>query len=139
MPDGEALPWNDAIKFVDRLVALARADLATARQPQTGWTFFDRGLIDALIASAHANSITLARPPEAAQFNRLVFLAPPWLEIYRNDAERKHSFEEAVSEYDRLIAAYPALGFDVAVLPKSSISTRADFVCRALAEQNQTS
>jgi predicted ATPase len=132
-PNGAALPWRNRTKFVQRLVAMAHADLGAAIEPQFGWMFFDRGLVDALAAYAHVTNTPLGRAPQAARFNRLVFLTPPWREIYRTDHERRHSFEEAVSEYDRLLAAYPALGFEPVILPKASLAQRADFVCEALA------
>jgi predicted ATPase len=62
-----------------------------------------------------------------------VFLAPPWPEIYTLDQERRHDFAEAVAEYDRLIAVYPALGYDIHVLPKVSVSERADWILASLA------
>ncbi|MFT3726348.1 MAG: AAA family ATPase [Terricaulis sp.] len=139
MPDGEALPWRNPVKFVAQLLDVARADLARATEASSSWTFFDRGLIDALIAYAHVTGTPLDPPPEAARFNRLVFLAPPWREIHRNDAERQHSFEDAVSEYNRLAIAYPALGFELALLPKTDVAARVDFVCEALSHRDGAS
>ncbi|HVV31586.1 MAG TPA: AAA family ATPase [Vitreimonas sp.] len=139
MPEGEALPWRDPVKFAERLVAMARADLANATEPQMGWTFFDRGLIDALVAHTHVTKTPLTRPPETHLFNRLAFLTPPWREIYRIDSERQHSFEEAIAEYDRLLAAFPALGFEPIILPKTDVEARADFVCEALATRSASS
>ena len=39
------------------------------------------------------------------RYHRRVFLAPPWWEIYVSDPERRHGFEDAVAEYDRLHAS----------------------------------
>lgn len=55
-------------------------------------------------------------------------LAPPWPELFAPDAERRHDFASAVAEYDRLAAAYPALGYDVILLPKASVAGRLAFV-----------
>jgi predicted ATPase len=38
-----------------------------------------------------------------------------------------------VAEYERLAALFPALGFQVVVLPKTSVAERADLVARTLA------
>ncbi|MBB3354196.1 putative ATPase [Rhizobium sp. BK049] len=46
---GTALPWIDAIAFARRAIEMAMADYTAARE-WTGWTFFDRGLIDAASA-----------------------------------------------------------------------------------------
>lgn len=62
-----------------------------------------------------------------------MFLAPPWLEIYGQDAERRHDMHAAQAEYDRLLKAYPALGYEVSLLPKVSVPERVDFVLNTLA------
>ena len=61
-----------------------------------------------------------------------MFLTPPWREIYVTDPERQHGFEEAVAEYDRLERAYPALGYEVVVLPRIGVSERVNFVLARL-------
>lgn len=50
--DGAALPWVDMAAFARRAIEMAMADHAAARE-QAGWTFFDRGLIDAATALQH--------------------------------------------------------------------------------------
>ena len=62
----------------------------------------------------------------------MVFFVPPWAEIYTTDAERRHSFDDAVAEYERLLVAYRALGHFVAVLPKVGVGERADMVLEKL-------
>lgn len=47
--DGSALPWVNPVAFARRAVALALADRA-AHSAESGWVFFDRGLIDAAAA-----------------------------------------------------------------------------------------
>ena len=61
-------------------------------------------------------------------FYREVFLTPPWPEIYQVDSERRHDFDHAVAEYQRLLIIYPELGFRVRVLPRLSVEERATFV-----------
>ena len=55
-------------------------------------------------------------------------LAPPWPESYATDLERRHGCDQAAAEYERLAAAYPALGYEVVVLPKIGVAARADFI-----------
>ncbi len=62
------------------------------------------------------------------RYNSLVFLTPPWPEIYRADAERRHDFAAAVAEYDRLVRDYQALGYETVVLPKSGVEDRAGLI-----------
>ncbi|MGF6229916.1 putative ATPase [Inquilinus ginsengisoli] len=65
--------------------------------------------------------------------HRRVFLTPPWPEIYGTDPERRHGLDAALAEYERLLEAYPALGYEVVVLPKASVTERAEFVLATLA------
>ena len=131
---GSALPWVDAEAFIRRAMAMAFADRAAAAL-HAGWVFFDRGLID---AAAGVEGLTgepaLAPLLQAHRYHNRVFLAPPWPEIYVTDAERRHGLAEAEAEYERLLQVYPALGYELVILPKVSVSERADFVERVLAE-----
>ncbi|AEQ52927.1 hypothetical protein KKY_2932 [Pelagibacterium halotolerans B2] len=126
--EGRALPWVDMAAFARRAMAVALEDRARAENYE-GRVFFDRGLIDAAIALEAAGGGELDRSLLAAhRYHRTVFLTPPWPEIYVTDPERQHGFEEAVAEYERLERAYPALGYEVVVLPKIGVSERVDFV-----------
>jgi hypothetical protein len=64
----------------------------------------------------------------AYRYNKRVFLAPPWPEIYTFDQERRHGFTEAVAEYNRLIDVYPSLGYNIQVLPKMGVAERANWM-----------
>jgi predicted ATPase len=130
---GAALPWVDPAAFARRAVALSLSDLAAA-EGATGWVFFDRGLIDAEAALHHATGQPPPAPADGAlRYHRQVFLAPPWREIFRQDPERRHGYDQAVAEYARLAKAYPAYGYEVILLPKTSVDARADFVLASLA------
>ena len=129
---GSALPWIDAAAFARRAVAMALEDRASAAV-LNGWVFFDRGLVDAAAALQHlTGEPALAALAQERRYHRRVFLAPPWPEIYATDTERRHGIEAAEAEYSRLLEAYPALGYDVSILPKAGVSERADFIERAL-------
>ncbi len=131
---GSALPWIDAVAFARRAVEMALDDLAAA-DGATGWVFFDRGLIDAATALRAGDRPADRRRPshDARRYHRQVFLAPPWPEIYRRDPERRHGYDDAVAEYERLAEAYPSLGYEVVLLPKAPVEARADFVTATLA------
>jgi predicted ATPase len=130
--EGRALPWVDLAAFARRAIEMAIADRASAAS-NAGWTFFDRGLIDAAVALEHATGEPMAgRLNVAHPYHSRMFMAPPWPEIYAGDGERRHSFEDASAEYGRLASAYPALGYDVVLLPKLSVRERADYVLSSL-------
>ena len=96
--------------------------------------FFDRGLIDAAAALEHlTGEPAIESLGRVYRYNKRVFLAPPWPEIYTLDHERWHDFSEAVVEYNRLIAVYPSLGYEILILPKVSVAERADWILASLA------
>ena len=130
--DGRALPWVDLSAFANRAIDLA-ADDRRRMANAAGWVFFDRGLVDAAVALEHATGRP-ARDVLAshARYHQTVFLTPPWPEIYVSDQERQHDLAEAIAEYDRLLIAYPKLGYDTLILPKVGVAERADIVLRHL-------
>lgn len=129
---GAALPWVDSLAFVRQAMALSLADREAAAM-LSGLVFFDRGLIDAAAGLQHlTGEKVLDELRHAHRYNRQVFLAPPWPEIYETDRARRHGFAAAVAEYDRLRAAYPSLGYAVSILPKVDVAGRADFVLAVL-------
>lgn len=131
--NGAALPWVDAAAFARRAIAMALADRERAAAQQGGWVFFDRGLIDAAAALEHITvEPALERIGQPHRYHRRVFLTPPWPEIYATDAERRHDLDAALAEYERLLRVYPALGYEVVILPKIGVSERADFILHAL-------
>ena len=128
---GDALPWINGAAFAQKALALAWEDWRAA-QAIAGPVFFDRGLVDAAAALAHVTG----RWPEgdfASAYGPVMFLAPPWPEIYVADAERRHGFAEAEAEYHRLAAAYARLGYEAAILPKAPVADRVAFVLGRLA------
>lgn len=129
---GSALPWVDLEAFARRAIDVALADLEEAAS-RTGWVFFDRSLVDAVTALNHVGVDPAAeRICVAHRYHRTVFLTPPWPEIHSPDAERKLGWAEAVAEYERLVLAYPKLGYRTVVLPKTSVDERADAVLAEL-------
>jgi predicted ATPase len=131
---GLALPWVNETAFAQRAVEIALADRASV-SGETGWVFFDRGLLDAAAALQHlTGEPVLTTFGQAHRYHRKIFLTPPWPEIYVTDAERRHGLDDAIAEYQRLLDLYPSLGYEVTILPKVSVHERADFVLHALKE-----
>lgn len=129
---GAALPWHDLAAFARRAIVMALADREAMRD-QTGLVFFDRGWIDAAAAlEAQTGEPVVARLAAQHRYNQRVFLTPPWPEIYVNDPERRHGFEAALAEYERLESIYPALGYETVILPKVPVAERANFALARL-------
>lgn len=135
---GSALPWLDLEAFLRKAIDLSLTDLVAA-EAEPGHVFFDRGLFDAASGLAElTGEPALERLGVRDRYGELVFLAPPWSQIYETDAERRHGMDAAQDEYRRLLRDYPAHGFQVAELPLKSVAERADFVLSMLGARGST-
>ncbi|MCU1232614.1 MAG: hypothetical protein JWP63_581, partial [Candidatus Solibacter sp.] len=110
---GSALPWHDRQAYTDLMLHRSVASFL-AHTPAPTPTLSDRGIPDTL---CYAGRIGLreTRFIEAAcaryRYASLVFLTPPWQEIYATDAERKQDFAEAEQTYAPLVDVYRELGY----------------------------
>ena len=130
---GTALPWIDQVAFIRRVITQARSNFSVARELGGRWVFFDRSLLDAAIALQHlTGEATSTSIGSLLRYHQRVFMAPQWPEMYVTDSERRHSPDVGVAEYQRLMNAYPALGYEVLILPKVAVAERAEFVLRTL-------
>ncbi|MDR2308421.1 MAG: AAA family ATPase [Paucimonas sp.] len=129
---GQALPWLDLAAFLEQAIALALRD--RAQLPDDGQrVFFDRGLVDAVAAlDSLGGPAQLQALGQAHRYHATVFLTPPWPQLFAQDAERRHDLAAALEEYQRLLQAYPALGYRVIEIPRLPVEQRADFVLRTL-------
>jgi predicted ATPase len=131
---GSAVPWIDMAAFLRRVIATSMDDHESAHAGSGKWVFFDRCLVDAVAALQElTGEPLLAGLRQRYRYHRRVFLAPPWPEIYAQDRERRHDMHAAQAEYQRLQKAYPALGYEVSLLPKVSVPERVSFVLSTLA------
>lgn len=132
--NGDGLPWIDPLKFVELAASRTMHAFNTAVADR-GPVFFDRSLID-LVSFLDLKQLVvpdyLRRAVGAYRYAEMVFLTPPWREIYVDDAERSKSFEEACGEYDALVDGYLQSEYRLVEVPRLSVSDRADFVLGSL-------
>jgi predicted ATPase len=127
---GDALPWGDVGKFVALTVSRSMHNMILAARAGRR-SFFDRGIVDQLGGLEHAKLPVpdyLAEAARRFRYNATVFAVPPWPEIFRNDEERRHRFEEAQASYAPLLETYRRLGYEIVEVPKLPVGARADFV-----------
>ena len=118
--------------FLHRVLDLALADYHAAMS-KSGHVFFDRSLIDALVALEHLTGQSArAHPAANLRYAETVFLAPPWPEIFTTDSARRHGLDEAKIEYARLMAAFPGFGYRAVFLPKAPVEDRVAFLLARL-------
>ena len=94
--------------------------------------FFDRSFLEVV---SYFQSIGTHRYDyliNELRFYHSIFLTPPWKEIFSQDDERKHSFEDAVKEYDQIIKFYPKHGYDMIELPKVGVKERVKSILSVL-------
>lgn len=131
---GDALPWTAPAKFAELALSRGLHQRITAAA-SGGLAFFDRGVIEPLSALEQAGLPVpghFRRAAEVCRYDETVFVAPPWPELFRPDAERRHGLDAAVAEYGPLTAAYARLGYRLVELPKVGVTARADFVLATL-------
>lgn len=102
-----------------------------------GTVVFDRGVVD-VIGYLRLVGLSVPKHMENAatrfRYNRRVFIAPPWEEIYRQDRERKQDFAEAVRTYEVMLAAYGEYGYELIELPKASVERRMQFILQKIGQ-----
>ena len=137
---GEALPWSDRRAFAELMLSWEMRSYREALK-LTGPVIFDRGVPDVLGYLRVANlpiSPHVSRAAEIFRYHPRVFIAPPWPEIFIQDAERKQSLDEAAAVYEVMNETYSALGYKLIPLPFVSIEERAQFLLTELARATRT-
>ncbi len=133
--DGPAQHSRDAALYAELMLSWEMRTYDLMRDT-AGPVFFDRGVPE---LTGYFELMGLAIPDHfrraAALFryHATVFVAPPWREIYRQDAQRRQDFDEAVRSHAALAKAYRDAGYQMVDLPRASPAARADFVLDMLA------
>lgn len=127
---GAALPWADRQAFAEQMLGW---ELRSHNQAVgvAGPVIFDRGVPDVIGYLTLCGLPVPAHMEEAARlfrYNRRVFLAPFWAEIFTQDAERKQELAEAETTCGAMRDVYNRLGYKIVELPFASVEARADFV-----------
>jgi predicted ATPase len=131
---GRALPWSDPVLFAELMLSWDMRSYRNAEKA-SGPVFFDRGVVD-LAGYFELLGLPVPTYVEKAvklfRYNRRVFIAPPWEEIFEQDRERKQDFTEAVRTYEAMVSAYTESGYELVELPRVPIEERVTFVLKAI-------
>lgn len=136
---GSALPWSDAEAFADLMLSWDMRSYRMARA-QAGPAIFDRGIPDVV---GYLRTMELPVPPyldRAARlfrYNRHVFIAPPWPEIFVRDAERTQTLDDAERTYRAVVETYEGYGYVPLPLPFASVDDRVTFVMQRIDRAGQ--
>lgn len=129
---GNAIPWQDRDTFnkfvLERMIE--KFYLKHELSPKNV-AFFDRGIPDIIGYQEFDKNPVLPlyrNATEKFRYNKKVFIAPPWKEIYTADKERKETFEQAVQVYEHIRKAYEDAGYELYELPKTDVKGRVKFI-----------
>ncbi|HTF42717.1 MAG TPA: AAA family ATPase [Terriglobales bacterium] len=130
---GTMLPWQNREAYT-QLMLQRSIDSYLLHTPALRTTFSDRGIPDTL---GYARLIAL-REHELMQdilaachqyrYASVVFLAPPWKEIYETDRERKQDFAESERTFEQITEVYRECGYELLELPRMTPAARARFI-----------
>ena len=81
----------------------------------------------------------MRKAARAFLYNRTVFIAPPWPEIFHQDLERKQDFDEAQRTYDALVSTFDGLHFELIELPRIAVKERCQFILDHLSREGKDS
>jgi predicted ATPase len=126
---GDILPWKNLSTF-SRLVFEKRI-IQHQEASDEKFVFFDRGIPD-VVAYMMKDELELPEKYIHAltdyNYNNLVFITPPWKDIFVNDAERKEDYFNACEIHNVIIDTYLRLGYELVEIPKDSIEMRVNFI-----------
>ena len=131
---GSITPWDNPTAFCEMIITrsvVAYHQAQAIENSKENLVFFDRSFLDGV---SYYQTLKI---PDSGKYDHYidelryypaVFMTPPWPEIFCNDDERKHSFEDAVIEYNRLLGFYAFCGYKILEIPKNSVQERLQFV-----------
>lgn len=127
---GNAIHTGDRLKFQDLMLSRAMGDFLRIKESQK-LVFFDRGIPELIGYSYLIHEPVRAEYKKAAEifrYNKIVFIAPPWEEIYQIDSERKQDFQESIATYQANKKSYLECGYELIELPKTDVESRVNFI-----------
>ena len=131
----EQLFLTDPLLFSKKLLEGRVKQYHDADQINKDLIFFDRGIpdVNAYLRYSKQNipdefeKITRKHP-----YDRLVFVLPPWDEIYTNDAERYESFNQAQLIHNKLVNYYKELDYYLVFVPFGPVGKRVDYILKSI-------
>lgn len=130
--NGTLLPWKSTDSFLafEEEILLRRME-AFLLSPNDQIVFADRGIPDAIpffmIDNLPIPEIYF-RVANIFKYNKKIFFAPPWLEIYEQTITRPQTYIESVKIGKLIFETYSKLGYNIINLPKINLSERARFI-----------
>jgi predicted ATPase len=124
----DVLPWDNLDAFSERVISGRLKQYESAPE---GISFYDRSIVDS-IAYLHLDELPVNTDWHqlalSHQYNKVVFITPPWKEIYETDNERKESFNKLIDLHEILWHTYEEYGYRLVEVPRMTIEERVNFI-----------
>lgn len=128
-PDG-VTPWKNLPAFARlAFTEMVRQHDDASKAPSP--CVFDRGIPDIfgyLLHGGHEIPEEFLAGHAGCRYEPLVFILPPWQEIYVNDRERPQSYRESRELHDSIRKVYESLGYRLLEVPKLPVERRCRFL-----------
>lgn len=130
----------DPLAFNEKLLEGRTAQFHEAANLNRELVFFDRGLPDVIAYMDYFKQEYHEAFTNACRELRydLVFVLPPWKEIYRQDDGRLEAFEEAVEIHNHLVSTYQECNYEIITLPTGTIQDRANTLIQLILDRFQS-
>lgn len=130
--DGNGVPWKDNRLYTELMINRSIADYKDAAKGNNDRpVFFDRGIPDSLCHWELCGNPFLEEMEKSIRdyrYGKIVFILPPWKEIYHTDSERKQSWEEAEYTYHKMMEVYKRYDYKAVIVPIGTIEYRKRFI-----------
>ena len=131
--NSDVTPWQNLYAFSDIVLEARVQDFHKAQLGE--WNFYDRGLPDTL-AYMHKDSMKIPddwiAKTVAFRYEKRVFIAPAWEDIFQTDGERKEAWTDCLEIDKYLRSTYESFGYDLIEIPKVSVEERLYFIFKSL-------
>ncbi len=120
----------DPILFSRLLLDGRLAQFEEAQKYEGIQLFYDRGMPDVTAYMDYLGTSygeEFSKPCQTHKYD-IVFLLPPWREIYKQDNERYESFDQAQLIFKHLKEGYQSYGYKVVEVPIGSVDKRVQFI-----------
>lgn len=129
---GDALPWLNPIGFAELMFSRETCEYNRALEANQT-VIFDRGIPD-VIGYLQLMKLPVQHYMKTAanklRYNKLVFIAPHWPEIYVQDSERKQTLKEAEATFSIMVETYLTYNYTPVFLPLAPVETRVEFIIK---------
>ena len=129
--NGNKTPWENPQSFCQLLIEKSISAYQHGKMiknSKNNVCFFDRSFLEGICYFNNLSIDIYDHIIHEFRYYKTVFMTPPWREIFCQDDERKHTFDDAVKEYELLVEFYSKSEYQIVQIPKSKVTERAQFI-----------